>query len=188
MKRLVITGGPCSGKSTLIDALRRSGFKTAREAAIDVISSGVSQRGLDEFTRWQKSYPIEFQLDVDRQQRTIECEFSTGDIVFCDRSRIDGVAYLRQAGCDVPESLSQQSLKSYAIEAVIVLGTLDDFEVRRDTGRTDSRDTAVRIHEELIRTYHEYGYRTTAINEQDFGLRLSEVIKIHDLVSGTKHL
>jgi predicted ATPase len=55
MRRLVITGGPCSGKSTLIDALRRSGFKTAREAAIDVISSGVSQRGLDEFTRWQKS-------------------------------------------------------------------------------------------------------------------------------------
>lgn len=182
MRRVVVTGGPCSGKSTLIEALARSGFKTAREAAIEVISEGVRRHGLDQFTQWRKSQPVEFQLDVDRQQIIIEREFCAGDIVFCDRSRIDGVAYLRQAGCDVPDSLSQQALKNYAIEAVIVLDTLDSFEVRRETGRADCRDDAAQIRDELIRTYGEYGYRITAINELDFGLRLSKVLKIHDLV------
>jgi predicted ATPase len=182
MRRLVITGGPCSGKSTLIEALSRSGFKTAREAAIEVISEGVSRCGLDKFTQWRISQPLEFQLDVDRQQRAIEREFCAGDIVFCDRSRIDGVAYLRQSGCDVPDSLSRQALKNYAIEAVIVLDTLSSFEGRSETGRADSRDDAARIRDELIRTYREYDYRIIAINEQDPGIRFREVIKIHDLV------
>jgi predicted ATPase len=185
MRRLVVTGGPCSGKSTLIEALSRSGFKTAREAAIEVINEGMRRRGLDEFTQWRKSQPVEFQLDVDRQQRAIEREFCASDIVFCDRSRIDGVAYLRQAGCEVPASLSQKALKNYAIEAVILLDTLESFEVRSETGRADSREDAARIREELIRTYHEYGYQITAISEQDFGLRFSEVLKVHDLAMKT---
>lgn len=182
MRRLVVTGGPCSGKSTLIDALDRSGFKTAREAAIEVINDGVSRLGLSEFIHWRKSQLVDFQLDVDRQQRVIEREFCPDDIVFCDRSRIDGVAYLRQAGCEVPYSLSKKMMKHYAIEAVIVLDTITNFDVRSETGRADDRAYAARIRDELIRTYEDYGYQVMTINEQDFGLRMTEVLKVHELV------
>ena len=59
---------------------------------------------------------------------------------------------------------------------------LEVFRTRGETGRADSLEDATRIHEELIRTYDEYGYRVVAINTQDLDLRFSEALKIHDLV------
>lgn len=93
-RKIVITGGPCSGKTSLIRELAELGYTVVEEAAAKVITEGVYH---------PQKEPLVFQRKVVERQLAWEreAESKTDGLVFCDRGVYDGLAYLRFYG--VPE-------------------------------------------------------------------------------------
>jgi predicted ATPase len=103
-KFIVITGGPCSGKTTIIDALAGRGHTTVPEAATELIEDP----GLEDL----RTNPREFQLQVllrqlENEQRVLETA-SADSVVFLDRGVGDGFGYLRYHGIEPFEELDYQ--------------------------------------------------------------------------------
>ncbi len=84
MPLFVLTGGPCSGKSTTIDELERRGHAVIREAAREVILEGKLHPSRD---------PAAFQREVLRRQVSEE-RGEGGGLVFADRGVGDHFGYI----------------------------------------------------------------------------------------------
>ena len=95
--KVVITGGPCAGKTSAMDVLRaelaRRGVaaRLVPEAATDLILSGVAP--------WTCASMLEFQTQVIRLQLEREAAAFAGGaaLVVCDRGVCDSHAYLSDA-------------------------------------------------------------------------------------------
>lgn len=84
IKKYVITGGPCSGKTTVISLLKRKGFLVLEETAREVLRNN----------KRRKNPKNDLELQIEIFERQIKKENNLGDAqVFLDRSALDGVAY-----------------------------------------------------------------------------------------------
>lgn len=143
-RRIVLTGGPCCGKTTTVDDLRRRGHQVLDEIARVVIEEGV----------YHPSKNVEaFQEEILRRQ--IEQENQVSGVAFLDRSAIDGIAYSRLFLNRVPEAFNQHDF-SRRYDLVFLL---DRFHLKSDGVRVESSDeVAKRVHEMIHDTYSSHGY------------------------------
>lgn len=88
----VITGGPSSGKTTMVNLLRRRGFRTTIEHARHYIDlQRLGGHSIAEI----RSRQLEFQRNVLSMQLEKEAALDPDEIVFVDRALPDSLAYYR---------------------------------------------------------------------------------------------
>src|SRR5688572_18022495 len=86
----VITGGPSSGKTTIVNLLRERGYTpTIEHARHFLYTQRIKGRTVDEVRKNQ----IEFQLGVLDMQIDQERSISPDELVFLDRAIPDSLAY-----------------------------------------------------------------------------------------------
>lgn len=96
---VVLTGGPCGGKSSLLDALRARGELGGRmlrfvpEAATILINQGLAVSDVIEFQR----AVLRLQLQLEDEAVQHACTSDAPCAVICDRGAIDGAAYCTEA-------------------------------------------------------------------------------------------
>lgn len=121
MKRIVITGGPCSGKSTVIRTLREefgSSIVLVPEVATILLGNGFPVPGSD--VDWSEEWQAAFQAAVLPLQERIEDAFdlvarsSGATVSVCDRGLLDGAAY-------TPGGLNAFA-ETYGVQIDIALG------------------------------------------------------------------
>jgi predicted ATPase len=162
--RVVVTGGPGSGKTTLVQALGRRGFATVPEAALEIIDALNAEHGVAGQKAWRAAHRAEFQRAVLLRQVELEAEVEEQDAVFFDRGRLDGLAYCRFHGLAVdPRDLALARAGRY--DRVLVLETLRAFAGRPETGRTSDRAESVALGEVLAQVYRAHGYALTLVPE-----------------------
>ncbi len=172
---VVVTGGPGSGKTTLVDALGKLGFATVPEAAIQVIDELNDELGLEGQKAWRSENRADFQTRVIHRQVALEERCSAEGTTFLDRGRLDGLAYCRHFGQPVPAELERLApLARY--DRVFVLDTLSDFADRGATGRTSDRAASIAIRERIEEVYREHGYAAVRVPEMDVGRRVEFVL------------
>jgi predicted ATPase len=149
MKKIVITGGPSIGKTTVIELLASRGYKTLPEVARIIIEEETI-KGSDVLPgkNLQK-----FQQAVAERQLAIEAQ-AEGDIVFLDRSLVDGAGYCRYGGVVVPEAILEQGRHRY--DKVFLLASLGIYVKDGVRGRT--LEDAQKIHQYIEEAYEEFGY------------------------------
>ncbi len=117
---LVLTGGPCSGKTTALSRLERElsnkGYKVfvIDEAATRIIKSGIA---FDEFERQDfQSYIAFEQIAYEKiiEDAVSKCKYDN-IIVICDRGLIDGKAYME--GDEFEKLLSDYGLQEAEVKA-----------------------------------------------------------------------
>jgi len=100
MMRIVITGGPCAGKTSVINALKQTLGQRAMflpEVATLLLSGGFPQPGRD--VEWSEVWADEFQKAVSNTQTSLEnlahheARKADTEIIICDRGLLDGAAY-----------------------------------------------------------------------------------------------
>mgnify|MGYP001819448042 FL=1 len=162
----VITGGPGSGKTSLIDHLASLGYATVPEAGIQIIEELTQELGLAGQVVWRQQHPAEFQRLV--QERLVANEeacSATGDaLVFCDRGRPDALAYATLVGIELAAG-SRTRIDDQRYHQVFLLDTLSHFEARPATGRTSNRQRSLRLHALLDSAYRSLGYEPVRIPE-----------------------
>ena len=128
----VITGGPCSGKSTIITALHQRGFVVVPESAREVLRVGSANPLVDNY---------EFQRHVLEQQKVFE-RLNPGSPRFLDRSLHDSIGYCKFWGNEIPPDVMKAiSRRKYA--KVFFLEPVGDYT--KDAQRKETPEQAIQI-------------------------------------------
>jgi predicted ATPase len=174
---VVITGGPGSGKTSVVDHLASLGYPTVPEAAIQLIDELNRERGLAGQVAWRKQHQAEFSRRVMARQVALEgaCKIPEGTIGFCDRGRPDVLAYAELAGHDL-DSEMRRLVECHRYLGVFLLDTLSRFPDRPETGRTSDRERSLRLAERLEATYRSLGYEPVRVPERPVAERAGLVL------------
>ncbi|WP_346881256.1 ATP-binding protein [uncultured Algibacter sp.] len=153
-KKIVITGGPGTGKSTLINALIAKDYvcleEISRQVILDAKKEGINQLFLTK--------PLLFSelLLKGRQKQFLDANSHTKQTVFFDRGIHDVLAYMDYAKVKYPEKFTNVC-KDTVYDAVFILKPWKSIYTI-DNERYESFEQAQLIHEHLLNTYHRYDY------------------------------
>jgi predicted ATPase len=147
----VITGGPSTGKTTLLNALAEHGYITIPEAARLVIDDGLAAGLTIDQIRGDEA---KFQADVLERKILIENELHDGHTAVLDRGIHDSIAYTRLYDEPVSEKL-KKAAQTAAYKQVFLLEPLATYE--QDYARTESPELVAKLHQLLHDAYAEHG-------------------------------
>ena len=151
MRKFVLTGGVCAGKSETLLALGREGFHKVEEAARVIIKDQLSQGG--DVLPWVLHNHDEFQKRVAILQ--VELEKKRGGDAFLDRSFVDGLAFYRALG-QTPSQDVLDAVNNVRYDKVFYLEMLPEYHL--DEGRRMNIQHARLVHQLIKEVYEEHGY------------------------------
>jgi predicted ATPase len=149
VKKIVLTGGPCTGKTTMLRELENRGFRTMPEIARALIQEQLDAGG--NILPWINMSA--FQEEALKRMIMLEKTSAPG-ITFFDRGIPDIVAYCN--AFDLPASaLAKEKLAQCDYEMVFIL---DRLAYRQDKERKETDEEAQRIHQSIIAIYEQSPY------------------------------
>jgi predicted ATPase len=151
--RIVLTGGGGSGKSTLVNELKKTGFSAFPEVAREVIRKNLAL-GSDALP-WKDV--VSFSCDVQEGMiRDYELAGSHG-VYFFDRCLLDVKAYLKLGNNPVYPYLEEViATHIYYPKVFVAPPWRAIFE--QDDERMETFEEAQKAHDQLIKTYRQQGY------------------------------
>lgn len=160
----VLTGGPGSGKSTLIDALERAGYARSTEAGRGVIRDQVTIDG--RALPWRD--PVLFaemmlSWEMRSYQMALErCGLERSGPVFFDRGIPDVAGYLRTLYVPVPEHVNRAARTFRYNRRVFIAPPWPEI-FTQDAERKQTLDEAERTYDAMVETYTRYDYELIEI-------------------------
>ncbi len=150
-KWYVITGGPSSGKTTLLTLLEKQGHKTFPEAARVYIDEEIAKGRTIEDIRKDEQ---QFQLDIVHKKIAIEASHDPAQVTFFDRGMHDSTAYINAYGWSIHPVL-KKATEETRYQKVFLLEPLPTFT--KDYARTEDAEFTKRLTELLVEAYRESG-------------------------------
>ena len=156
VKKYIITGPSCAGKSTLIQELETRGFHVIKELAKSHILEQ-QEKGISEPWLRQDFQPALLRLQFEHESRIPEGT----SIVFLDRGVHDILAFFLHRKQEVPEELAKKA-KNYKYEKVFFLEPLNFFD-REGFRAEKDRDEAKAISGLIKQAYESKGHEIIII-------------------------
>jgi predicted ATPase len=173
-RKIVITGGPGTGKSTLINELIKHGYtcleEISRQVTLDAQKEGIDQLFL--------TNPILFSelLLKGRQQQFEEADTLQSDVIFFDRGLPDVLAYMDFIGDTYPQSFVD-ACKNTVYDTVFVLKPWETIYTS-DNERYESFEQALEIHDHLLNTYQQFNYNLIDVPFGTIANRTDYILKV----------
>ena len=177
----VITGGPGSGKSSMIAGLRKRGFASAPEAGRAIIQDQVTIAG--RALPWlDRMLFAELMLSWDIRSYHLAEEHQSA--VFFDRGIPDVLGYLRLSNILVPDHMNKAAALFPYSRVVFIAPPWKEIFCQ-DQERKQDFEEAVRTHEALASVYETLGYELVAVPQRSVDDRVEFIL---DRVSSTRPL
>ena len=142
----VITGGPSSGKSTVIRILKDQGYTTTQEVARHYIDlQRINGRSVDEIRANQR----QFQHKVLNLQIDLERRLDPQELIFLDRGLPDELAYYQYFNIPPDEKLVEY-LKTATYKKIFIM---DLLPLDKDYARTEDVAAQKALHQLIIESY-----------------------------------
>lgn len=171
-KKIVITGGPGTGKSSIVHHLEELKYKCLHEISRDVIReaqlNGIEQLFLEDPLLFSRKL-MEGRIDQFR-----EAEEYPSEIVFIDRGIPDVTAYMDYLGTKYPEEFVEPS-REYKYDKIFILPPWRAI-YKSDNERYESFDQASKISRYLNDTYESYGYKPILVPEASIEERANFIL------------
>jgi len=162
--KVVLAGGPCCGKTTIIKELKKRGHNIIDEAAREILAENV-----------KISYE-EIQKRIFKRQleKEIDTSEKTSGLVFLDRGHIDGIAY-----CQIKLGYIPEPLKSFDFRNQYdLIFILDLLPFKKDGLRIEKDETEAKmIHHAIISAYKSFGYQVKFIPVMPIEARINYLLK-----------
>ncbi|UPR59405.1 AAA family ATPase [Vibrio sp. ED004] len=156
---IVFTGGPGSGKTSVIDALKSQGYRCAPEVGRKVIQHQVEQQG--SALPWLDK--VAFRDEMVREELANYQAFEASEqLVFFDRSIVDSYGYSLLETLPVPESLLS-SCNEIAYNAKVFIFPPWDSIFINDQERKQDFDEAIATYEKMAAAYTQFGYQLVEV-------------------------
>ena len=152
--KIVITGGPGTGKSTVITELAKRNFtcmpEISREVTLNARQNGTEQLFLTK--------PLLFSelLLEGRVNQYLEAETKNSSLVFFDRGIPDVHAYMNYISIDYPKTYVNTS-NFYRYNYIFLMAPWEEIYIT-DNERYENFEQALAIHNHLERTYLSLDY------------------------------
>ena len=181
---IVITGGPCAGKSSAMAMLKQrlenNGLHviTLREVATEILGAGFSY----DPSRWQKNcdfqkHLLKYILERENRYYAMIKDLSTDrhSVILCDRGALDAIAYMgREAFREMAGNLGYSIpglLERY--KAVIHMVTAADgaehaYTLENNENRNESPTLARELDKKTLSAWQGHQHHTVIDNSTDF--------------------
>ncbi len=147
IKRIVITGGPSSGKTSIIDKLQSLGHKCLQEVSREIIKERKIETSF-------KDMDFEEIVFNKRIQQFFEAD---SPIQFYDRSILDGLAYLKINKLSTPTHFLDQVEAHKYHSKVFIAPPWEDI-YKQDSERLEEFEDAKKVYHSLKEVYTNAGY------------------------------
>jgi len=168
VRKRVLTGGPCSGKTSLIVEFEKLGYKIIHEVAREVIGERINNKVTSQEIRERQREMLRRQIILEDLTDLEE------EIVFLDRGIIDGFAYSKYFLGNLPYDISNLKI-SGRYEKVFSLNSLpfihDGLRIEKDD------DEARKIHSYILREYKSQGYEVTEVPSMSLHERVKLILQ-----------
>ena len=148
----IITGAPSSGKSSVLNGLRKAGYNCHGEIAREVIRENLEE-GLEIFP-WINMH--QFSDMVYERMKKLYNSIEQ-DICFFDRSVIDLIGYMEFASEQAPEKYGELA-KTMNFSPVVFIMPVWETIFENDAERKESIDEAMKIDQALRNAYSNMGF------------------------------
>lgn len=172
-QRIVLIGGPSTGKTTLLNALKSRGYhcleEVSRQVTLAAKEEGIEQLFLTE--------PLLFsdRLLESRIKQYFEAAKLKGQVVFIDRGIPDVSAYMDLNGLDYPAHYTSANT-NYRYDQIFVLPIWEDIYTT-DNERYESFDEAKKIQEAILKTYRDIGYAPIEVPKTSVENRVNFILQ-----------
>lgn len=142
----VLTGAPCSGKTSIIKCLQQQGFQVIPELARVYIDQQLAKGiPLEELRKDELGFQKKIlQLKIDTEK-----SLDQDQIIFFDRGIPDSAAYYKLCGLENDPDLDL-AVQQCQYKKVFLLDYLD---YKKDYARTESREDQIKLHYYLEEAY-----------------------------------
>ncbi len=198
IKRIVLTGGPCAGKTTalvkIIEYFSSLGFKVF---TIPEVPTMFLQAGMDYLTKNEKFFyegekaTLEIQLALEDKFKQMASTISQPVLIVCDRGALDISTYLTPEMwlkiTKLANTDSQQLLDRY--DAVLHLVSAADgaeqyYTLATNANRTEGISKARMLDKKIINAWKDHPYLRVINNHDDFNTKINRVLKEISAVLG----
>jgi predicted ATPase len=164
----VITGAPCSGKTTVIEALQRRGYRVVPEVARAYIERQLAAG----FTLSQvKADKRRFERDILEKKRAIEAALPADRLIFLDRALPDSIAYFLFSGLDPGEA--ERACRAVRYQRIFFLERVGQH---RDAVRQENRSEMARLEALLRQSYRRLGYPLREVPVNAVAVRVAAIL------------
>jgi predicted ATPase len=172
MSLFIITGGPGSGKTSLIQGLEKQGFPVFQEASRLVISEQQKQpNGVLPWTDLEGFQHLVFE----QQKRDYQAAKILGQVVFLDRGLPDGLGYMKSGGLLIPKNLTVE-IQQFPYAGTVFLTPPWEAIYQNDSARWEDFKKAKDIYFSLKEVYEELGYTTRPLPLDSIEKRIEFVL------------
>lgn len=153
-KKIVITGGPGTGKSSIVNELKKRGYvcfdEISRQVTLEARKNGIEQLFLTQ--------PLLFSelLLEGRLKQFYEADSYRDTTVFLDRGLPDVLAYMDYFNSIYPQQFIE-TCQNNRYTAVFILAPWEAI-YQSDSVRYESFEQAELIHQHLLKTYKNFNY------------------------------
>ncbi|MFH1181161.1 MAG: ATP-binding protein [bacterium] len=168
---IVITGGPSSGKKTILRCFKSKGYLVINEVARGVIDRA-NRQGIR--TQELRRDEIRFQESMLPIKARLERKLPRRKVIFLNRGMPDSVAYLLNCGGDPQKAkvLCERNL----YRRVFLLEQLPIFI--EDYARTENLKDAKKISKLLRQAYEELGYHVILVPSMSVERRIRFILEL----------
>jgi len=146
----IITGAPCSGKTSVIKEIERRGFHTIDEVARAFIDNQLNAgQRLDQI----KADILQFERHILYAKIKVENSLAKSELIFFDRGVPDSIAYYNLEGLHPAEPLKLSRRTRYR-----KIFFFERFDFLKDGVRSEDEKIAALLNDLLLEAYGQAGY------------------------------
>ena len=152
MRRVILSGGPGAGKTSLLAELSRRGYTTVNESARQLIAERVARGDPP------RPEPAAFARELLRRDKLKYIALpAEGQIAFFDRSAIESLGMVQEAS-PLPPAQLQAELASFRFHSSVFMLPPWEEIYRTDAERDHTFEHAMQVHASLVRWYSRCGF------------------------------
>ena len=156
-KRVVVSGGPGTGKTSIVSELERRGFVCYHEISREIIQEELQKQS--DVLPWDNLTAFSERVIQGRLQQFLNAK---PGLNFYDRSMVDSLAYMHKDGLPLNPVWEKYVRDHRYQEQVFVTGPWQEI-FENDHERRESWQQLLHIHEYLVSTYQDLGYEVVML-------------------------
>lgn len=169
-KRIVISGAPGTGKTSIITKLSESGYKCHKEVSREIIANQLQING--SITPWQDLLTFSKILI---KKRLKQYKLATNKIEFYDRGIIDSFAYLLIDNISIEDEWITIARKYQYFKKVFITPPWEEI-YHTDRERKEDFITAQKIHSYLLKAYESFNYKPVIVPKTTIQERINFIL------------
>lgn len=190
IRKIVVTGGPCAGKSTAMkwiqNAFTRQGYTVlfVPETATELISGGVAPWTCGTNLEYQR---CQVQLQLEKERVFLQAAATMpGDkiLIVCDRGIMDNLAYMSHE--EFLLILDELGLREQALmlgyDAIFHLvssakGLTEFYTLDNNSARTETAEQAAELDDKVLTAWHDHPHLHIIENCPGFDHKMEHLVR-----------